>query len=74
MKLITATQETITLHLSNEELETIVSAHIWAQGGLEELLTRHLEEGHTKQINEEVEKIYIQLRFLHSLEYVRKGR
>ena len=74
MKLKAATKETVTLHLSNDELETLVSAHVWAQGGLEELLTRHLEEGHTKQINEEVEKIYIQLRFLHSLEYIRKGR
>lgn len=73
MKLLASTEDTVTLHLSNDELETIISAHVWAQGGLEELLKRDLEEDNTRQVNEAIDEIYSHLHFLRKLGYVRRG-
>jgi len=73
MKLLASTEDTVTLHLSNDELETIISAHVWAQGGLEELETRNIAVSHAKQVAEDLNKSYKIIRFLREVEHVRRG-
>ena len=72
MKLVAATEETVTLHLSNDELETIISAYVWALGGLEELLERDIVDEYRTQVEADVDKHYKHLGFLRKLAYVRR--